>query len=92
MFRSYRKPDPKFYLLACERNNLSPGACVFLDDLGMYVSNCVKDNFLIVELLSNRNLRVARTLGMETIRMFNYIWIFLTTLKGGKKLLKMISV
>jgi putative hydrolase of the HAD superfamily len=30
-----RKPDPAFYLLACERLGVEPQACVFLDDLGI---------------------------------------------------------
>jgi putative hydrolase of the HAD superfamily len=32
-----RKPDPRFYLLACERLEVEPSECVFLDDLGI---NC----------------------------------------------------
>ncbi|KAG1749011.1 HAD-like domain-containing protein [Suillus paluster] len=30
-----RKPDPEFYLLACNRNGIRPGEAVFLDDIGM---------------------------------------------------------
>ena len=30
-----RKPDPKFYELACERMTVSPAQTVFLDDLGI---------------------------------------------------------
>ena len=30
-----RKPDPEFYLRACERGNVSPTEVVFLDDLGI---------------------------------------------------------
>tara|TARA_Y100000768_G_scaffold116375_1_gene85958 strand:+ start:19408 stop:20049 length:642 start_codon:yes stop_codon:yes gene_type:complete len=30
-----RKPDPEFYLRACERGNVSPEEVVFLDDLGI---------------------------------------------------------
>ena len=30
-----RKPDPAFYLLACEALGVEPSACVFLDDLGV---------------------------------------------------------
>lgn len=32
-----RKPDPAFYLLACEQLGVDPAECVFLDDLGV---NC----------------------------------------------------
>lgn len=30
-----RKPEPKFYLLACKRNNIRPEEAVFLDDIGV---------------------------------------------------------
>ena len=30
-----RKPEPAFYEVACERLGVAPGACVFLDDLGI---------------------------------------------------------
>ena len=30
-----RKPDPRFYLLACEQLGVEPPECVFLDDLGI---------------------------------------------------------
>jgi putative hydrolase of the HAD superfamily len=30
-----RKPDPRFYELACEALDVRPGECVFLDDLGV---------------------------------------------------------
>ena len=30
-----RKPDPRFYELACEQLRIEPGEAVFLDDLGV---------------------------------------------------------
>jgi putative hydrolase of the HAD superfamily len=30
-----RKPEPRFYELACERASVTPRECVFLDDLGI---------------------------------------------------------
>lgn len=30
-----RKPDPRFYLIACDRLGVEPDRCVFLDDLGI---------------------------------------------------------
>ena len=30
-----RKPDPRFYELACEALGVRPDECVFLDDLGV---------------------------------------------------------
>lgn len=32
-----RKPDPRIYLMMCEKLGVAPGACVYLDDLGV---NC----------------------------------------------------
>ncbi|HEY3797230.1 MAG TPA: HAD-IA family hydrolase [Caulobacteraceae bacterium] len=32
-----RKPDPKIYLMACEKIGVAPASCVYLDDLGV---NC----------------------------------------------------
>ena len=32
-----RKPDPRIYMMACELIGAAPGACVYLDDLGI---NC----------------------------------------------------
>ena len=32
-----RKPDPRIYLMMCEKLGLEPAACVYLDDLGV---NC----------------------------------------------------
>lgn len=32
-----RKPDPRIYMMMCEALNVAPGACVYLDDLGI---NC----------------------------------------------------
>ena len=33
-----RKPDPEFYLLACRRANIEPTEAIFLDDLGINLS------------------------------------------------------
>ncbi len=32
-----RKPDPRIYLMMCEKLGVEPGACIYLDDLGI---NC----------------------------------------------------
>jgi putative hydrolase of the HAD superfamily len=45
-----RKPDPRIYEMMCEALNVSPAACIFLDDLGV-------------------NLKPARAMGMETIKV-----------------------
>jgi len=48
----YRKPDPKFYITACDALKIEPEEAVFLDDLGI-------------------NLKPAKALGMETIKVLN---------------------
>ena len=45
-----RKPDPRFYKLACDRGKVKPSEVIFLDDLGI-------------------NLKPARVLGMQTIKV-----------------------
>jgi putative hydrolase of the HAD superfamily len=45
-----RKPDPRIYEMMCEALGVQPGACIFLDDLGV-------------------NLKPARAMGMETIKV-----------------------
>jgi putative hydrolase of the HAD superfamily len=36
-----RKPEPRFYEIACELLNVSPNECVFLDDLGINLKPAV---------------------------------------------------
>lgn len=64
---SQRKPDPGFYLLACERNGIKPSEAIFLDDIILQVLHLVD-----IELTSLhkviRNLKSAKELGMKTIR------------------------
>ncbi len=45
-----RKPDPRIYQMMCDALDVSPKACIFLDDLGV-------------------NLKPARAMGMETIKV-----------------------
>ncbi len=47
-----RKPQPEFYLLACQRMGVEAGEVVYLDDLGI-------------------NLKPARELGMQTVKVLN---------------------
>jgi putative hydrolase of the HAD superfamily len=46
-----RKPDPRFYLIACERLGVEPQRCVFLDDLGV--------NLKPARALGMRTIKVA---------------------------------
>ena len=47
-----RKPDPKFYKLACARGNLNPNEVVFLDDLGI--------NLKPAKLLGMKTIKVVK--------------------------------
>jgi FMN phosphatase YigB (HAD superfamily) len=69
-----RKPEPEFYLLACKRNEIRPQEAIFLDDLGLYVMallNLFGSETRLERVLTAKfcsNLKVAKQLGMETIR------------------------
>ena len=38
-----RKPEPRFYELACEQLGVEPAECVFLDDLGVNLKPAAGD-------------------------------------------------
>ena len=47
-----RKPDPAFYTKACEMLNVSPTACVFLDDLGVNLKPAAAMGIRTIKVLS----------------------------------------
>ena len=53
-----RKPDPGFYLRACERGNVDPSSVVFLDDLGI--------NLKPAKQLGMKTIKVIRPLDALT--------------------------
>jgi putative hydrolase of the HAD superfamily len=53
-----RKPDPAFYLRACDRLAVTPDECVFLDDLGI---NCKPARVLGMHTLKVRDPLTALT-------------------------------
>ena len=48
-----RKPDPKFYQLACERGKVNPNEVIFLDDLGI--------NLKPAKALGMKTIKVVRS-------------------------------
>ena len=47
-----RKPDPKFYQLACKRGKVNPNEVIFLDDLGI--------NLKPAKVLGMKTIKVVR--------------------------------
>lgn len=47
-----RKPQPAFYLLACERMNVEPSQVVYLDDLGINLKPARKLGMTTIKVLS----------------------------------------
>ncbi|KAF8630354.1 hypothetical protein AX15_002921 [Amanita polypyramis BW_CC] len=46
-----RKPEPRFYLLACSRNGIKPEEAVFLDDIGMNLKAAQKLGMKTIRVL-----------------------------------------
>ena len=47
-----RKPEPRFYEIACERLGVAPDECVFLDDLGVNLKPAAQMGMTTVKVLS----------------------------------------
>jgi putative hydrolase of the HAD superfamily len=47
-----RKPDPRFYELACERSGVAPAEAVFLDDLGVNLKPAAAMGMTTIKVLS----------------------------------------
>ena len=46
-----RKPEPRFYEIACETLGVEPAACVFLDDLGINLKPAAAMGMLTIKVL-----------------------------------------
>ena len=62
-----RKPDPRIYLLVCERLAVEPDECVFLDDLGVNLkpARALGMTTIKVSNVSNALTELAGHLGFE---------------------------
>jgi putative hydrolase of the HAD superfamily len=47
-----RKPDPRIYLMMCERLRVEPGACVYLDDLGINCKTAAQLRMVAIKVVS----------------------------------------
>ena len=47
-----RKPEPRFYEIACERIGVQPDECVFLDDLGINLKPAAQMGMTTVKVMS----------------------------------------
>ncbi len=47
-----RKPDPRIYLMMCERLGVAPDACVYLDDLGINCKTAAQLKMIAIKVMS----------------------------------------
>ncbi|GJJ12262.1 hypothetical protein Clacol_006503 [Clathrus columnatus] len=58
-----RKPDPAFYLLACERNNIKPSEAVFLDDIGYNLKAAKELRIKTIQVMIGKSAQALEELG-----------------------------
>lgn len=72
-----RKPDPKFYLLACERNDVSPRETIFLDD--------IPENIKAAKAIGMDTIRVHLGHTLDAVKILQEkLGIDLTAPEGGE--------
>ncbi|MBF0276209.1 MAG: HAD-IA family hydrolase [SAR324 cluster bacterium] len=54
-----RKPDPKFYQIACEKLSLDPKDVIYLDDLGINLKPAKKMGMITIKVLNPRQAIAA---------------------------------
>jgi putative hydrolase of the HAD superfamily len=47
-----RKPDPRIYLMMCEQLRVEPGACIYLDDLGINCKTAAQLTMVAIKVVS----------------------------------------
>jgi putative hydrolase of the HAD superfamily len=64
-----RKPDPRIYEMMCERLAVAPGACVYLDDLGVNCKPAAGLGMTAIKVISEAQLLadLARVTGLAEI-------------------------
>ena len=64
-----RKPDPRIYRMMCERLEVEPGACVYLDDLGVNCKPAAALGMTAIKVVSEAQLLtdLARATGLMAI-------------------------
>jgi putative hydrolase of the HAD superfamily len=64
-----RKPDPRFYLLACQRLGIAPTQTVFLDDLGVNLKSARELGMTTIKVVSEQQAidELSAVLGMPLL-------------------------
>jgi putative hydrolase of the HAD superfamily len=64
-----RKPDPRFYVLACQRLGIEPTQAVFLDDLGVNLKSARELGMATIKMVSEQQAieELSETLGMALL-------------------------
>jgi putative hydrolase of the HAD superfamily len=64
-----RKPDPRIYQMMCERLEVAPAACIYLDDLGVNCKPAAVLGMKAIKVVSEAQLLgdLARATGLEAI-------------------------
>jgi len=57
-----RKPEPRFYLLACERNDITPSEAVFLDDIRLNLKTARELGMSTIHVEIGKTLDAVREL------------------------------
>jgi len=57
-----RKPEPRFYLLACERNNIKPSEAVFLDDIRLNLKSARELGMTTIHVEIGKTIEAVREL------------------------------
>ena len=62
-----RKPDPRIYQIACEQLGVTPGSCVYLDDLGINCKPAAELGMAAIKVVSEAQALddLARVTGLE---------------------------
>ena len=65
-----RKPEPKFYELACAAINVEPSECVFLDDLGVNLKPAAAMGMTTIKVTSAQQAldELSQILSLDSIR------------------------
>jgi putative hydrolase of the HAD superfamily len=68
-----RKPDPRIYQMMCEALGVAPGACVYLDDLGVNCKPAAALGMKAIKVVSEAQLLadLARHTGLAEIATLN---------------------
>jgi putative hydrolase of the HAD superfamily len=63
----FRKPEPRFYEIACETVGVQPDECVFLDDLGINLKPAAQMGMITIKVTSAKQAlaELSQILGLS---------------------------